>query len=139
MINIKQSKPIERYGIRFDSQFELSVYEFLLTWFDPSDIRVHTKVTLFKATPLIDEISINVDFCIPSQDLWIEAKGDLGSVINDAFKVKYRLAGHVFPGFFARLIVVDSRGGRRLPAKGKNTINLPQLAKLFRELGLHRR
>lgn len=130
------SIPVEKYGIRFDSQWELKVYEFLLLWFSPEDIRVHVRVLLYKTTPEMPGLSINIDFYVISQDFWIEAKGNLNDVINKPFKVKYHILHRVYPHCFNRLLVVNPSGGSSLPAKGKTTLNLSQLSKLFRGLGL---
>lgn len=132
------SVPVEAHGYRFDSTWESQVYELLLNYFPKDDIRVHVDVILYKETSDMPRLGLNIDFQIMSQDLWIEAKGDLRNIINDAFKVKYHILARVYPHLFNRLIVVDSKGGRRLPGKKKTTISLPGLERLFRELNLKR-
>ena len=137
-MNQPRPNPVEAHGYRFDSTWEYQVYELLLNYFPKEDIRVHVDVTLYKETKEIAKLGLNIDFQIISQDLWIEAKGDVHALINDAFKVKYHVLARVYPHLFNRLIVVDNKGGKRLPARGKTTLSLPGLERLFRELNLKR-
>ena len=135
---VKTGTPIEKHGIKFDSNWECEVYEFLLKYFEPTEIRVHMDVLLYKATDEMKALSLNVDFYLPNQDLYVEAKGDVRSVINGPFKVKCHILHRVFPHAFKRLIVVDPRGGSTLPWKNGQTLSLHHLKNLFSKMGIER-
>lgn len=127
-----QAKPVNKYGIRFDSRWELSVYEYLLKFFPIEKIEVHKTVELYPAGDCINSLSLNIDFYIPSIDLYIEVKGDLSDVINGPFKVKYHVLTRERSDVESRLLVITSEGGKRLPNKGKKTISLVTLGRILK-------
>jgi hypothetical protein len=127
-----QAKPIHKYGLRFDSRWELSVYEYLLKFFPIEKIEVHKTVELYPEGNDIPELGLNIDFYIPSIDLYIEVKGDLNDVINGPFKVKYHILARERQDVEERLLVVTSEGGKRLPKKGKKTISLVTLGRILK-------
>ena len=137
-MQVRLGTPIEKHGIKFDSIWECEVYEFLLKYFEPASIRVHMDVGLYPATDKMKALSLNVDFYLPTQDLFIEAKGDIKSVINASFKTKCHILHRVYPWAFDRLIVVDPKGGNTLPWKNGKTLSLHHLKKLFLDLGIKR-
>lgn len=137
-MKVQVGTPISKHGIKFDSLWECEVYEFLLKYFEPNEIRVHMDVGLYKSTDKMKALSLNVDFYLPTQDLYIEAKGDIRSVINNSFKVKCHILHRVFPHALERLIVIDPQGNNSLPWKNGKTVSLHHLKNLFSKIGIER-
>lgn len=138
MIQIQTGNPVEYDGIKFDSTFESEVYKFLRHYFPKEDISVHRTLVLYKETEAMKALTFSIDFYVHSQDIWIEAKGDIHSVINGPFKVKCHILHRVFPSMLERLIVVTPRGKEKLHWGNATTASLHHLKKLFSSMGIDR-
>lgn len=119
------NKPEIFNGIRFDSKLEADVYRALLTLYTSDEIKVHHKVPLLPGNDDFAPLDWKIDFYIPSDGIYIEAKGEFLLSRDDRFRYNLRLIRALRPHFFSRIIVVSS--GRFKYSNKRNTITIGDL------------
>lgn len=101
------SKPVEKYGIQFDSTFELNVYESLRAMLPRTSILVHHKIRIKRRSMHFPERFWKCDFYVPQYDLYVEAKGR----IMPDWRRQLELLDIENPMVLDRLIVVAMQPG----------------------------
>lgn len=128
-----QNKRVFINGIWFDSKIEGRVYRILLEFFHESEIQVHYHIPLYPATDRFKALGWNIDFYIPSINLYVEVKGCLQTLINREFKMKMHILERVHPRIISQMIVVSDNPMQSLWANGF-TIGPESFRRLLRDI-----
>jgi hypothetical protein len=113
-LGVAQAQRVCINGIWFDSKIEGRVYRILLEFFSEDAIEVHYHIPLYPATERFKAIGWNIDFYIPSINLYVEVKGSLKTFTNREFKIKMHILERVSPHIIGKLVVVSDSPAQTL-------------------------
>ncbi|MEG3013129.1 MAG: hypothetical protein RR795_01555 [Cetobacterium sp.] len=77
-------KKIEKYGEKFDNDFEVAFYEYLKN--KNIKFEVHKKVNLINKSEFGKEIDWNIDFYLTDLDIYIDIKGLNKTILYENLK-----------------------------------------------------